>query len=160
MNYEDDEVYQALKEKFADIIEEVKEKPMLTFYIKYDGKDKLKEVARVISQKIGLSYGETCSAVDYPKESYFDVFWFIWSFDKKKMYALRIKVPYSSPKVPSLTEVWPSLNWHERETHEMFGIEFEGHPNLAPLILEDYEDIPEYPLRKSVVLEKRKTRHI
>ena len=160
MSYEEDEVYKAMKEKFGDIIEEVKEKPMLTFYIKYEAKDRLKEVAKFLSQNIGLSYGETCSVVDYNKENYFDVFWFIWSFDKKKMYALRMKVPYSSPKVPSLTDVWPSLNWHEREAHEMFGIEFEGHPNLAPLILEDYDDIPQYPLRKSVVLEKRKNRHI
>lgn len=160
MSYENDTVYQAVKAKFEDALEEIKEKPMLTFYIKYEHKDKLKEIAQVIADQIGTSYGETCSAVDYPDKQIFDVFWFIWSFDTRKMYAIRTRVPYSSPKVPSLVEIWPSLNWHERETHEMFGIEFEGHPNLAPLLLEDYEDIPQYPLGKSVTLEKRKTRHI
>lgn len=160
MSYESDEVYQTIKSKFEDALEEVKEKPMLTFYIKYNQKNKLKEVAKEIAGKIGISYGEVCSAVDYPDKQIFDVFWFIWSFDTKKMYALRIRAPYSSPNVPSLVDIWPSFNWHERETHEMFGIEFEGHPNLVPLLLDDYEDIPQYPLRKSVTLEKRKTRHI
>ena len=160
MSYENDNVYKAIKSKFGDALEEVKDKPMLTFYIKYDQLDKLKDIAKELQNQIGKSYGETCSAVDYPDKQIFDVFWFVWSFDLKKMYALRVRVPYSSPTVPSLVDVWPALNWHERETHEMFGIKFDGHPNLAPLLLEDYDDVPQYPLRKSVTLEKRKTRHI
>jgi NADH-quinone oxidoreductase subunit C len=50
--------------------------------------------------------------------------------------------------VPSAVEVWKAADWHERETHDMFGIVFEGHPALAPLLLpEDFEGI--HPLLKS-----------
>ena len=52
-----------------------------------------------------------------------------------------------SPKVPSLTDVWTGADYHERETFEMLGIVFEGHPDLRRLLLpEDWNDIP--PLRK------------
>jgi NADH-quinone oxidoreductase subunit C len=48
--------------------------------------------------------------------------------------------------VPSISEVFPGANWHERETHEFFGIRFLGHPNLSPLLLP--EDATYHPLRK------------
>lgn len=64
---------------------------------------------------------------------------------------LRIKVCLEEheAKMPTLTSVWPSAAWYERETYELFGIEFEGHPDLRALLLpEDWEDAP--PLRRDV----------
>jgi NADH-quinone oxidoreductase subunit C len=52
-------------------------------------------------------------------------------------------------KMPTLTEVWPSANWYERETHDLFGIDFEGHPDLRPLLLPDDWDEPP-PLRRDI----------
>jgi NADH:ubiquinone oxidoreductase subunit C len=59
---------------------------------------------------------------------------------------LRTRVPRDYPEVPTISTVFPGANWHERETHEFFGIRFLGHPNLTPLLLP--EDATYHPLRK------------
>ena len=66
---------------------------------------------------------------------------------------LRTLVPRSSPRLASLTGVFSGANWHERETYEMFGISFDGHPNLVPLLLPD--GFEGNPLRKEFVLASR-----
>jgi NADH-quinone oxidoreductase subunit C len=60
---------------------------------------------------------------------------------------LRTTCPEMDPRVPTLSGVWPGANWCERETYDMFGIMFEGHPDLRRIFLE--ESFPGHPLRKS-----------
>ncbi len=59
---------------------------------------------------------------------------------------LRTRVPRSNPEVPTISHIYPGANWHERETHDFFGIKFVGHPYLAPLLLP--EDADFHPLKK------------
>ena len=59
---------------------------------------------------------------------------------------VRTRVPRGKPELPTISQVLPGANWHERETHEFFGIVFLGHPNLVPLLLP--EDVTYHPLRK------------
>ncbi|WP_225848773.1 NADH-quinone oxidoreductase subunit C [Streptomyces sp. HPF1205] len=66
---------------------------------------------------------------------------------------LRTTVPYDDPALPTATGVYPGAAWHERETHEMFGVDFPGHPHLAPLLLP--EEFEGHPLRKDFVLAAR-----
>jgi len=65
-----------------------------------------------------------------------------------KRHRIRLKVPVASTsaKVPSLTSLWPGLNWQERETFDMYGIEFDGHPDLRRIYL--YDEFEGHPLRK------------
>jgi NADH-quinone oxidoreductase subunit C len=66
---------------------------------------------------------------------------------------LRTRVPAGEPRLPTATTVYPGANWHERETQEMFGVTFDGHPNPIPLLLPDgFEGTP---LRKDFVLASR-----
>lgn len=69
-------------------------------------------------------------------------------FSSKKDHRLTVKVPISreEPEIPSVIGVWATADWQEREQHEMFGIVFEGHPNLKPLLLTD--DFPGFPMRR------------
>ncbi len=61
--------------------------------------------------------------------------------------ALRVTIDRESPSLPSIHDIYPGANWHEREAHDFFGIVFESHPDLSPLILpEDAGDLR--PLRK------------
>ncbi len=60
---------------------------------------------------------------------------------------LRTTCSEMDPRVPTLTGVWPGANWCERETYDMFGIIFDGHPDLRRIFLE--ESFPGHPLRKS-----------
>jgi NADH-quinone oxidoreductase subunit C len=59
---------------------------------------------------------------------------------------VRTRVARNQPELPTISNVFPGANWHERETHEFFGIGFLGHPNLSPLLLP--EDATYHPLRK------------
>ena len=59
---------------------------------------------------------------------------------------VRARVPRAAPELPTISGVFPGANWHERETHDFFGIRFLGHPNLKPFLLP--EDADFHPLRK------------
>ena len=63
---------------------------------------------------------------------------------------LEVAVPESHPHLPSLVEVWGGMNWHERETYDMFGIIFDGHPALTRILMpDDWQGFPQrkdYPL--------------
>ncbi|NHC16010.1 NADH-quinone oxidoreductase subunit C [Motilibacter deserti] len=69
---------------------------------------------------------------------------------------LRTLADRSAPQVPSLVDLFAGAAWHEREAHEMFGIDFAGHPGLRPLLLPDGFD--GHPLRKDFVLASRVAR--
>ncbi len=59
---------------------------------------------------------------------------------------LKAEVPREDPHIKSLCDLWPAANWHEREVYDMFGIVFDGHPDLRRILLTD--DWVGYPLRK------------
>ena len=61
-------------------------------------------------------------------------------------------VPYDQPRAPSVVSVWRAAEWYEREAHDLFGVTFEGHPNLSPLLL--YEGFEGYPGRKEFPLNE------
>jgi len=77
----------------------------------------------------------------------------VWSTAHHHHLLLRTRVARERGRLPSLTDVWPGVNWHERETYEMFGVVFDGHPNLVPLLLP--EGFEGHPLRKEFVLASR-----
>ena len=77
----------------------------------------------------------------------------VWSNRHHHHLLLRTHVPRDGARLASLTDVWPGAAWHERETFEMFGIVFDGHPNLVPLLLPD--GFEGHPLRKDFVLASR-----
>jgi len=66
---------------------------------------------------------------------------------------LKVAVPEHDARCPSLADTWPAFNWQERETFDMYGIRFEGHPDLRRIYL--YEEFVGYPLRKDYPKEKR-----
>lgn len=86
------------------------------------------------------------TAVDYPKrEKRFEVIYQLYSF--KRNDRLRLKVlAGDGEKVPSVVGVWPAANWLEREIYDMFGVLYEGHPDLKRILLP--EDWKGHPLRK------------
>ena len=84
------------------------------------------------------------SCVDYTE--YFQLVYVFQSLEPERTLALRTHVPYSDAVVPSVTPVWRAANWYEREAHDLFGVDFDGHPDLAPLLL--YDGFEGYPGRK------------
>jgi NADH-quinone oxidoreductase subunit C len=90
------------------------------------------------------------ACVDY--ERYFQLVYFLQSLTFEQTLVIKTDVPYDNPRLPSVTPVWIAADWYEREAHDLFGVEFEGHPDLAPLLLyEEFEGFPgrkEYPLNE------------
>ena len=77
-----------------------------------------------------------------------EVVYHLWSTTKRHAVTVKTRCPNEDPRLPSAIDIWKAADWHERETHDMFGIVFEGHPDLTPLLLpEDFEGI--HPLLKN-----------
>jgi NADH-quinone oxidoreductase subunit C len=102
--------------------------------------------------QLGLTYFDVLTAVDEQADG-FDVVLRLWSVEQREGLLLRTRCPRKDPRVPSLTGVFAGAGWHERETAELFGIGFDGHPDLAPLLLPD--GFEGHPLRKDFVLASR-----
>ena len=87
------------------------------------------------------------SGLDWlPREPRFEVVYGLLSIAHCTRLQLRVKVGEENARVPSVTSVWPTANWHERETYDFYGIEFTGHPDLRRILLP--EDWVGWPLRK------------
>jgi NADH-quinone oxidoreductase subunit C len=94
------------------------------------------------------------SGVDYlgaaPAEERYLVTYHLFSFALAARLRLRVFVPDGDERVDSVTGVWPTANWHEREVYDFFGVVFEGHPDLRRILMpEDWEGHPhrkDYPL--------------
>ena len=77
----------------------------------------------------------------------FEVIYQLASLERENEVVIKVRLPRDDLHIPSVTPIWKGANWHERETRDMFGIIFDGHPNLVPLLLpEDMTD--HFPLRK------------
>ncbi len=86
------------------------------------------------------------TAVDYPKrEKRFEVIYHLYSFKRNDRLRLKVLVG-EGEKVPSVAGVWPTANWLEREVYDMFGVVYDGHPDLKRILLPD--EWTGHPLRK------------
>lgn len=111
--------------------------------------EQVTEIARILDEA-GF-FLETISGVDWIKEDQMEVIYDYSNYAEEQCRVIaRTKIPRSEPVVPTISDIYPGANWHERETHEFFGIEFEGHPYLVPLLLP--EDADFHPLRKDFKL--------
>jgi NADH-quinone oxidoreductase subunit C len=100
----------------------------------------------------GYNAFEDMTAVDwFPSEPRFQLSYHILSHQLKERIRLKTWVDGSDPAIESITSVWPGANYYEREVFDLFGIRFEGHPNLRRILMPD--DWVGYPLRKDYPVE-------
>lgn len=89
---------------------------------------------------------DTVTGVDWMAAGEMEVVYDFYHMALPWHVVVRTRVPRANPEVPTISGVFAGADWHERETHEFFGIRFAGHPNLTPLLLP--EDATYHPLRK------------
>jgi NADH-quinone oxidoreductase subunit C len=92
---------------------------------------------------------DTITGVDWMAEGQMEVVYDYFHPIRGLRVVVRTRVPRENPEVPTISEVFPGANWHEREAHDFFGIRFLGHPDLTPFLLP--EDATYHPLRKDFV---------
>ncbi|MGH3729239.1 MAG: NADH-quinone oxidoreductase subunit C [Micromonosporaceae bacterium] len=151
-----DEVVDALRDGLAgqdadDWIEKVVvDRGELTLYVKAAA---ILDVCRTMRDDESLRF-ELCSSVsgvDYPAESRrLHVTYHLMSMTYRRRIRLEVAVTVEEPRVPSVTSVYPTADWQEREAYDMFGVIFEGHPNLTRILMPD--DWEGYPQRKDYPL--------
>ncbi|WP_371504570.1 NADH-quinone oxidoreductase subunit C [Nitrosopumilus adriaticus] len=151
-------------EKFGDKVESI--------FVKQDrvgikvGKENIHDVAEFIRDGLNFDHVESVSGVDYPQDKEIEVVYHIGSYTDSSLAsqilvlstrAQREENPIpgnDATKLPTLRDIFYSVEFHEREVFEMFGVYFEGHPDNRRLLLpEDWADLP--PLRKDFTIKGR-----
>ncbi len=139
------------REAIVEVCKLLKEDPELGFNFLSDvcGADML-SFENASSRKAYLAVEQEFRPEEVPVEERFIVVYQLTSLSNKTRVRLKVKVDGENPVCPSVTSVYPSANWYERETFDMFGITFEGHPDMRRMYMpEEYEY---YPLRKDFPL--------
>lgn len=95
-------------------------------------------------REMGFSYLLDLTAVDHGQ--HYTVVYQIYCYERPERITLKVNVPKEKPEIDSVTGIWGSADWMEREVYDMFGLIFTGHPNLKRILLED--DFVGFPLRK------------
>ena len=139
-----EEIVQALRERFPDAIGRVVEKSAKRLYIDVTA-DTIVGLATYLFKDIGARFN-IASGVD--GRTHMEILYHFTVEDINVVISLRVTLPKTKLEIDSLTSVFTAAHWIEREIHELLGITFIGHPNLARLLLP--EEWPEgvYPLRK------------
>ena len=102
--------------------------------------------------ELAFTYLSDVTGVDrFPVEPRFELNYHLLSLSRREAIRLRVRLQGDSPVIESVVPVWPTANWHEREIFDLFGIRFEGHPNLRRILMPD--DWEGYPLRKDYPVE-------
>lgn len=141
-----------LKGKFSDSILAVIEfRGEFTFIIK---KEALLTICEFLKNDPDLQYNflsDVCG-VDYPeREKRFEVVYNLYSIPRRWRVRLKVNIG-EGESVPSVTSIWSSANWHEREVFDMFGVKFDNHPDLRRILMPD--DWVGHPLRKDFPLTR------
>ena len=137
------EITSLLKSKFPDsLLNVASEDKRITLLVK---KEELHQILTQLKDT-GFNHLSDVTAVDYIDEQEFELIYHLWSHQEKIRAIVKVRIPREVPTVKSVVDLWAGAQIHEREDHELFGINFEGNPNLSPLFLEDWEEIP--PFRK------------
>ncbi len=96
-------------------------------------------------ERLAFDFLRSVSGVDHLDG--LEVVYHLYSYRRHHSVAIKVRCPYEDAHVPTVSHLWQTANWHEREAHELFGIVFDGHPDLRPLLTE--EGLGYYGLRKS-----------
>jgi NADH-quinone oxidoreductase subunit C len=94
------------------------------------------------------------TAVDRSADEHvFDVIYVLRAPERRAKLVVKAKVAADDPRLPSVTSLWKAADWAEREVYDMFGIRFDGHPDLKRILM--YEPFEGHPLRKSYPYDRR-----
>ena len=143
-----------LKEKFPQAVEE-----MIYFRDEHTvriGKEHLLEVSRFLKEdpEYGFNFLSDLCGVDYRgREPRFEVVYHLYSLKHKHRLRMKVALSEGDLTIPSVTSVWKTANWHERECFDLVGIVFTGHPDMRRILTP--EGFTDHPLRKDFPLRGR-----
>ncbi|HEY2568115.1 MAG TPA: NADH-quinone oxidoreductase subunit C [Candidatus Udaeobacter sp.] len=112
----------------------------------------LREIAKFCRDELLFDYLIDVTSIDnFGEEPRFEIVYHLYSMPHAVHLRLKLKVPEEAGAVDTVSDIWPTANWHEREIYDMMGIKFNGHPDLRRILM--WDGYPFYPLRKDFPLE-------
>ena len=118
--------------------------------------NKIVEVCEFVKRELGFDYLIDISTLDhYGDDPRFSVVYELYGIGHRQHLRLKTQVSEEQGEVPSVSKVWRTAEWHEREAYDMMGVKFADHPNLKRILM--WEGYPHFPLRKDFPLEGKPT---
>ena len=112
----------------------------------------LREMARLCRDDLSFDYLIDITSIDhFDEEPRFEIVYELYSMTLAVHLRLKLKVPEDTGAVDTVSDIWPTANWHEREIYDMMGIKFKAHPDLRRILM--WDGYPYFPLRKEFPLE-------
>ena len=112
----------------------------------------LRDVAKFCRDDLGLDYLIDITSIDnFGEEPRFEIVYELYSMTRATHVRLKLSVSEDQGEVPTVSDIWPTANWHEREIYDMMGIRFADHPDLRRILM--WDGYPYFPLRKEFPLE-------
>lgn len=115
-------------------------------------REDLHEVAQFCREESCFDYLLDISSVDnFGEEPRFELVYELYSMAIGAHLRLKVRISEDDPTIPTVTDIWPAADWHEREIYDMMGLRFDNHPDLRRILM--WEGYPYFPLRKEFPLE-------
>ena len=112
----------------------------------------LREIAKFCRDELSFDYLIDITSIDNSsEESRFEIVYELYSMSLGAHLRLKLRVSEDAGTVDTVSDIWPTANWHEREIYDMMGIKFDGHPDLRRILM--WDGYPFFPLRKEFPLE-------
>jgi NADH-quinone oxidoreductase subunit C len=112
----------------------------------------LREIMEFCRDKFSFDYLIDITSIDnFGEEPRFEIVYHLYSMPQAVHLRLKLKVPEEAGAVDTVSDIWPTANWHEREIYDMMGIKFIGHPDLRRILM--WDGYPFFPLQKDFPLE-------
>lgn len=146
-----DLILQKLNAQFPSSVEHVNEyRGELTIVVKKKGIASICSLLRDDQELCFDSLRDICGTDYYRPDDRFEVVYNLYSLQKNSRLRIKVRVDEKDLHVPTVTGVWKAANWAERETYDMYGIVFDGHPDLRRIYMP--EEFEYHPLRKDFPL--------
>jgi NADH-quinone oxidoreductase subunit C len=144
------ELAQQLKAKFSELISEPQEfRGEATLIISEAGR--IAQICAFAKKELGFDYLVDIASIDnYGEDPRFTIIYELYGYGHRCHLRLKTSVSEEKSELPTVSTVWRTANWHEREIYDMMGIRFEGHPDLRRILM--WEGYPYFPLRKDFPL--------
>ena len=139
------EIFQKLKSEFGDGIIEYNDQQTVDPFIVASA-DKLFDICHTLRDDEEFLFDYLMSLSGMDLEDNLGVVYHLYSMKLKHKLVLKVFVPKTDPKVPSVEKIWRTADWHEREAYDLIGVQFEGHHNLIRILCP--YDWKGHPLRK------------
>ncbi len=145
-----DELFESLGKSFGEKIQNKTDfRGETTFTI---AASDLREIAKFSRDKLSFDYFLDITSIDnFGEEPRFEIVYHLYSMPHAVHLRLKLKVSEDVGAVDTVSDIWPTANWHEREAYDMMGIKFNGHPDLRRILM--WDGYPYFPLRKDFPLE-------